>query len=116
MPLVPYSLTEHPLPAAFPKGAVPVWRTYDLRFVKPDAKHESLAEALTSTQAFEITTNMMEGQPIAVREFSVGTPIAEVWGELVPAVIHAWRAPYFPTLAWNPVKIVAAGTPIGRDP
>lgn len=110
VPILPYSLIEHPLPAALPEDTVPTWRTYDLRFVKPDDEHESLAETLTSTQAFEITTNMMEGQPIAVREFPADTPISELWGELVPAVVHSWHAPYFPTLAWNPVEVVAAVT------
>jgi hypothetical protein len=106
VPLVPYSLTEHPLPAHFPKDAVRIWRTYDLRFVKTTNKHESL----TSTQTFEITTNMMEGQPIVVREFPTDTHISEVWSELVPAVIHSWHAPYFPVLVYNPVETVAAVT------
>lgn len=109
VPLASYSLTERPLPADFPKGHRPVWRTYDLSFREPNNPLEPL-KARLSPQTFEITTSLMEDQPINVLEFPAGTSITEVWEGLEAGVIHAWHAPYFPTLAWESIESVAVVT------
>lgn len=105
VPDVPHTLTEPPPPPGFPADQVPAQRTYDLQFEEGGEARASLAEK-PGASTFEITTNLMDGQPIAVREFPLGTPISEVWGAIVPAVARAWDAPNFPVLAWHPREVV----------